>query len=374
MGLVLLAAPAAAQEAGERFELGSDLYLAGETATLDAEGRDDAFMAGARVTLQAEITGTAHMAGRFVEVTAPVGGSLYAAAQRITIEATIAEDALLAAQRIEVDAPVQGDLRVMGSEIEIDAPVGDTLMVAGEIVELDAPVTGDVALMANEARFGPEARIGGRLILYEEEPGALAVPERVVPADRIERRDFDGRVEGATRALSKPKAKAQKDSPAQEPISFLLGVLVVAVLGAALAVLAPATMASMRAHVLRAPGQGLMTGFVTVSALLGGTFVLGATVIGLIAAPFLLIGAVLACVAGYVVGAYALGAWGLSLFGGGMPDSNGDRAIAAAIGALSAGLIGLIPFLGWLFVLALCLTGAGAVTQRLFRPRLFAGD
>ena len=41
------------------------------------------------------------------------------------------------------------------------------------------------------------------------------------------------------------------------------------------------------------------------------------------------------------------------------------RAVAAAV-------VALIPFLGWLFVLALVLSGVGAITLRVARPRFFA--
>ena len=58
--------------------------------------------------------------------------------------------------------------------------------------------------------------------------------------------------------------------------------------------------------------------------------------------------------------------------GGSEPDSIADRATAAGVGALTAGIIGLIPFLGWLFVLALVLAGLGAITIRTIRPAFFA--
>ena len=45
--------------------------------------------------------------------------------------------------------------------------------------------------------------------------------------------------------------------------------------------------------------------------------------------------------------------------------------VAAGVGALVAGIIGLIPLLGWIFVLALVLSGIGAITLRVIRPAFF---
>ncbi len=56
------------------------------------------------------------------------------------------------------------------------------------------------------------------------------------------------------------------------------------------------------------------------------------------------------------------------------PESIGDRALAAAVGALAVGLIALVPLLGWLFVLAVTLAGIGALCMRLFRPAFFSDD
>ncbi|MDX2485040.1 MAG: hypothetical protein QNK42_15410, partial [Pseudodonghicola sp.] len=66
-----------------------------------------------------------------------------------------------------------------------------------------------------------------------------------------------------------------------------------------------------------------------------------------------------------VVGAYAFGVALLSAAGRALPDGIGERALAAGVGALAAGLIGLVPFLGWLFVLLVLLTGLGALAIRL---------
>ena len=95
------------------------------------------------------------------------------------------------------------------------------------------------------------------------------------------------------------------------------------------------------------------------------------TLIGLIVSPAAVLLALIGGFAGYVVSVYAFGVGLMLAFGRPEPDSIGERAVAAGVGALLAGIIALIPFLGWLFVLALVLSGVGAITLRLFRPQFF---
>ena len=365
---VLLAAVAAADEP-QKFLFSEDGYLAGETVVFDEEGRDDVFLAGERVTLDAATTGTAHMAGRWVETRAPIGGDLYAAGQTVDVEADVAGDATVFGQEIRVTAPLGGDLRAFGSEVEVEAPVGGAMMIAAEFVEWNSTVGGDLALAVRSIEFGRDARIEGNLIIFEEDPGSMEIPDWVVPEDRIERREiadweeeyggFDGMMPVSRRGLVG---------------GFLMGVLFVTVVAAALAALAPVMMANLRQTVLQSPGRAILAGFVGQSVLIGGGILLAMTVIGLFLMPAAILAVIIAGFAGYIVGAYALGVGVLRATGRHDPENTADRALAAGVGALAAGLVGLIPLLGWIFVIVLTLAGIGAWVLRLFRPQFFVDE
>ncbi|MBV2359980.1 hypothetical protein KUH32_09350 [Thalassococcus sp. CAU 1522] len=361
--LALVAAPLAAEDS-ETFLFGGDVFRAGQTVMMDVADADDVFLAGETVSVTAPITGTAHMAGRWLTLRAAVGDGLYAAGQTLSVEAPVTGDASLAGQKIDIREPVSGDLRVFGSEITIDAPVAGSLVAAGEFVSLNAAVDGDMAVTARSLDFGTGAAIAGQLILFEEDPGTLEIPESVAPADRIDRREIE--------AWERDYARYNPVRPRNVVLSFLTGVLIVTVVAAAVAALAPETMARLRRTVLDAPGRSLATGFVTVSALVGSGIVLGLTLIGLLLLPAAIFLALAAGFAGYVIGAYALGVGILSASGRHDPASTGDRALAAGVGALAAGLVGLVPFVGWLAMVALVLAGAGALCIQILRPRLFS--
>lgn len=360
--LLVGASPGAAQDDEAILDFGNDSFRAGGSVVFDTAGRDDLFMAGETVRSTADISGSAHLAGRRVTMTGAVGGDAIAAGMDVALEGPVSGDATVAGYDLRVDA-VGGDLRISGSKLAIEGPVSGYAMIAGETVRLNATIAGDVSLVAQTVEFGEGARIDGRLTLYEDDPGALEVPASVIPDDRIDRREVSD-WQGARRDM--------KVWNWQRAIgSFLMGVLLVSALGALIAAIIPQTLAEMRRGLLDRPFRNLWIGFLTQSALVGAAVLFAMTVIGIALSPAAVTIALLAAFAGYVVAVYAFGVGLLLAIGKPEPESIGRRALAAGLGALVAGLIALIPLLGWLFVLSLVLAGVGAIVQRTLRPGFF---
>ncbi len=362
---LVFAGTAAAQEDNALFDLGGDAFRAGGTVTFEAEGVDDLFIAGETVTARSDIGGSAHLAGRDVAMQGAVGGDLYAAGMDVRITGPVAGDATVAGYEVSA-GEVGGDLRITGSEVTVSGPVAGYVLAAGEEVTLNGVVEGDMNVAAERLDFGEDARVAGTLTLYEEEPGALEVPDSVAPADRILRRqieEWDSDWDDA-RPFDLSRAVA----------AFLLGVILVAGLAALVASVVPEELAAMRRKVLARPFKALWIGFLSQSVLVGSAVLLAMTLIGILLSPAAILVAVIAGFAGYVIGAYAFGVGLLLAVGRSEPDSIGDRALAAGVGALAAGILGLVPLLGWLFVLALTLAGVGAIAERLFRPRFLSDE
>jgi hypothetical protein len=364
VALALAALPAAAQDSAET-RIGPDAYRAGDSVVLQETGIDDTFLAGGSVTLVSDVAGSAHLAGRTISVEGEVARDLYAAGMDIELGAPVAGDATLAGYDLRVSAAVGGDLRAAGSRVSVTAPVGETAVLAGERVTLGATIGGDASIAGDDLTFGADARVDGILTLYAEDPAAVEVPPGVAPAERIERRaleEFEG-VEGLPGTGVTVWGMIA---------GFLGGVIAMALIATVIAALVPRQLAGMRRGALGRPFHTIWIGFLALSALIGAGIVLLISVVGIFVSPAMAFLAGLLGFAGYVIGAYSLGAGLLGAVGRGEPDSLGQRALAAFVGALVAGLVALIPLLGWVFVLGLVLMGAGALVDRLFRPRFFA--
>lgn len=360
--LLGLATGVRAQDGPAVFDIGGDAFRAGSTVLFEAEGVDDLFMVGETVRARSAIAGSAHVAGRVVTLSGDVGGDLYAAGMEVEVTGAVAGDATVTGYDVSIGS-VGGDLRLSGSDLSVEGPVDGYAIIAGDEVEIDASIAGDVTLAARRVAFDDGARIGGTLTVYEDSPGTLEVPESVVPADRVLRREIE-EWDGAEASLPRPSA-------GRWVAKFLMGVIVVAVLAAGVAALLPEQLAGMRRRVLARPFGTLWMGFLGLSVLVGAAILLAVTLVGIVLSPAALLAAAALWLAGYVIGAYALGVGLVMAFGRAEPADVGDKAVAAGIGALVAGVLALIPFLGWLFAMALTLAGAGAIIVAWADPRFF---
>lgn len=357
-GLLALTASAALAEDDEgRFSIGRDAFRAAQTVRFSEPGHADLFLAGERVTASSAIDGSAHLTGRWLTLSGDVGANVYALGQQVTLTGAVGGNVSLFGQEVTLSGPVAGNLRATASDLTVSGDIGGYAILAGERVALDAVIAGDAALTARAVDFGRGARVEGVLTVYETHPGSLTVPASVAPEERIERRQ----IEAWDHGWRGPEVVSWRGALG----GFLFGVLLVAGVAALIAALLPEALAAMRRRILDRPGRTLGTGFVALSAISGAGLVVALTGIGILLTPAFFLLAVLAGFLGYVVGAYAFGVALLSAVGRALPDSIGDRALAAGVGALAAGVIGLVPFLGWLFVLLVLLTGLGALAIRL---------
>lgn len=357
---VFTAAPLAAEESAA-LEFGGDSFLAGSSVAYDGQGTDDLFMAGSNVRGVSAIEGSAHLAGRKVTMKGPVGGDAYLAGMDVALDGAVMGDATLAGYDVRVGA-VGGDLRIAGSFLNIAGPVAGYALIAGNEVRIDGVLEGDVSLAASAVEFAEGARIGGMLTVYEEEAGSLEIPPSVIPENRITRHD---------RSEWDDAAHHGRRNAWQAAFGgFAIGVIMLTAIAVLVAALVPQTLADIRRGILDRPFRHLGIGFVTQSALAGSAILFAMTLIGMPLSPAAVLIALLAGFAGYVVAVYSFGVGLLLAFGRAEPGSIGQRALAAGVGAVSTAVIALIPVLGWLFVLALTLTGVGAISLRLFGPKV----
>jgi cytoskeletal protein CcmA (bactofilin family) len=363
LGLVFaIASPATAQYFGEedgRALFGGDRYIAGQSVEADQDTERDLFIAGERVRVTAPVAGSVHIAGRRLSVEAPVGANLYGAGYALRLEAPVAGSVSATGVEVTLDDEITGNLRASGWEITLNGPVGGSAILAGASVRLNGPVAGDVVIAAEDLSFGDGAEVAGQLTIYTETPDAVTVPDSVAAADRVEIResaDYDAAHHGNWPEL-------QQRSFGERLGDVLFRILIVTGLAVGLVALMPDRMRDLRERSVEHPGSSLIAGFLGLSTLVGAGFVAALTVIGIVILPAAILLAVLGLIAGYVLGVYVLGGVIWQTLSRPAPETLGAKALMALAGAVLASLIALVPFLGWLFGLALGMIGLGAMIR-----------
>lgn len=348
----LLALPALAETAS--LTMAQDRYLAGPSIRFEGLAVTDLFMAGNRVAVAAPVGGSAYLAGRRVSAEAAVADDLYAAGYSVTVGAAVGGDASVTGYELSL-GPVAGNLRAAGSEVSVDT-VGGYALITGVDITLRGAIAGDAVLVANDIVFGPQARVGGTLTIYADDPARITVPETVAPPARI-------RIEQSAqyREDDRPDFLPMPVPLWRIVTGFLAGVLISGLIAAMVIAIAPQMVQSWRILALAHPGRAIWSGFLVTSALAGSGFVLMLTVVGIFLLPVMLVITMLAIFAGYALGSYVLGV-GLWLgVGRGMPDGVPGKFALACLGAFVAGLAWLVPVAGWVFVLGLTMLGIGTL-------------
>ncbi|SMR81666.1 hypothetical protein SAMN04488030_2127 [Aliiroseovarius halocynthiae] len=360
----LIATPSLADEV---YRFGEDAYIAGDNVTLSGDAVDDAFVAGNTVVISAPVNGTAHAGGRSVSISGPVGNNVYAAGMNVNISGPVDGDVQLFGDTVLVTAPIGKDLRLAAQRAEITASIGDDALIGAEHILLTGVIAGDASFSTKTISFGENAKIEGTLHLYVNSEDAVEVPAHVVPADRIVRHAteaFDPSVDPEGGATAEPNSGGW--------MAWLSGqftsILILAALATLIAALAPAFLINLRERTLETPMRAVWMGFLSISALAGSLFLFALTGYGILLVPASIVLALLLGVAGYVIGTYILGVAVLSAMNRPLPETLTERAIAAAVGAVSVTVLAMIPVIGWIGVLAVAIAGAGALIIRWFAP------
>lgn len=360
-GLVFAGGHAIADEA--RLSFGGDEFAAGQSATLNQPTiQRDAFVAGYDVGLTGVVQGDAHLAGFNVRDNAQVLGDIYAAGFSVDIAGSTGGDLTAMGNTVSVAsaAPVAGNVRLAGALVKVSAPVGGAALITARNLTLDAPIAGDLNFFGESISFGPNAKVSGKVTI--QAPAEIAVPATVAAADRV-----------SFQQLVAPDYASQAGKTAEHvvnsfwPAVWATGLwwLLLFVVGLAFIALSPKFVGGMQAVTERRPFRTLGLGFLAFASAIGLIPISAITLVGLLVTPLFILFAVVMCALAYLAGVY--------LFGGRVVgvltklDTVAKRAAALAVSIVVAGLLAMVPVVGWLITLLIVVFGYGAMAQLIIR-------
>lgn len=356
-GLVLGGGTASADEA--RMSFGGDEFAAGQSATINQPTiARDAFLAGYDVGLTGTVQGDAHLVGFNVRDDAQTQGDIYAAGFNVNVSGATGGDLTAMGNTLTLapGANVAGNARLAGAVVTVSAPVSGAALITAQTLTLDAPIAGDLNFFGQSISFGPNAQVSGKVII--QAPAEIAVPASVAAADRV-----------TFQQLVAPDYATQAGKTAEHvvnsfwPAVWATGLwwLFLFVVGLAFIALAARLVAAMQAATRTRPFRNLGLGFLAFAAVIGLVPISAITIIGLLVTPFFVLFAVVMCALAYLAGAYLFG----SLLMGMMTrlDTLAKRALALALSIVVAGLLGMLPIVGWLITLLILVFGYGAIAQ-----------
>lgn len=323
-----------------------DLYVAANRVEILGTVDGDLVLLAGEARVAGVVTGDILAAAGDLAVTGDVVGSVRAAGGTLVLTAEIAEDAVLAGG--DVVLPMQGrvgrDLVLAAGDASVEGIVGNDVIAAARALHLESQVGRDVVARTDELVVGDGARIGGDL--------RYAADEEVGLADRAIVRGELVRIGAAEPGFAERLLWGLLGWVRALLGLFVAGLLLVAIFpgftARAETALTTRPWASLAAGLLAVVGVPL----VAVLVLFAGGLV-GGWWLGLVALAIL----VLAMLGGVLVAGVTVGHWLLAKVG--RPSAHAAWALLAGLVLLL--LVGAVPILGGIVVLAATLLGLGAM-------------
>jgi cytoskeletal protein CcmA (bactofilin family) len=322
-----------------------DLYAFGGTVLIQGIVRGDLITAARTVEIPGTVEGDVLSMAGDTRISGQVRGSIRAAAGTLSISGQVGEDSVLAGGqvRLEPGARVGRDVLLAAGEASIQAPVGGEVWAAAETLTLGSPVGGDVRAEVERLRLTGTARIDGSLSYRSGRDAEIASGATV-----------GGPVERLSPSVDR------RAGPLMYVIGWFRSMVGLFALGLLLVFLLPDFSRRVPATLRQSPWRSLGWGaaaFVGTPILAGLIFFIGVLLggwwIGLIALGLY---AVALALCFPVVGLF-IGRWLLELFG----KAGTPLVLALLLGLALLTLVGRVPVLGALIVLATVLFGLGAL-------------
>ncbi|PIR86997.1 MAG: hypothetical protein COU11_02080 [Candidatus Harrisonbacteria bacterium CG10_big_fil_rev_8_21_14_0_10_49_15] len=142
-----------------------DLYVAGESVTVDSVISGDLFVAGGAVTISERTEGDLFAAGGNLVLIGAVIGDARLAGGNVTILSPISEDLLIAGGTVLLtgESSVAGDFWAVGGTVVVNAPISGDVKISADSVQINSSITGAVDIRAERLVFGAGAQVAGEI-------------------------------------------------------------------------------------------------------------------------------------------------------------------------------------------------------------------
>lgn len=348
---------------------GRNSYIAGGNVRPAMPVNGDLYAAGGRVTLEHPVQGDATLAGGAVTVRAPIGEDLRAVGGDINLESTVGGELYASGGNITLSntAVVADAVTLYAGNVSIEGKVNGPLKVYAQKIVLNGEVARDVELNAEQIELGPRAKLGAALRYSSN--AQFKTAEGVAIGGTVTR---DGAMNGRPDSHHDREWHGQMmgsgsgwaGAIASTAASF------VALLAAAALFLIVFTGFSRRAsgRMLAAPWPALGAGVVVLLGTPMLAMLLLITLIGIPLGIVLMMLFPLMLLMGWIVGVFSIAQRVQRAIQKDAPSESSAAMIGFfALTLLLVLLLGSLPIIGFLILVAILLLGTGACALELYR-------
>ncbi len=341
-------------QVGPEEVIDEDLYAFGKTINIQGTVRGDLIAFGQTVDISGTVEGDVMSAASRTRIPGQVRGSLRAASGELTVSGPVSQDALLTSGKLELTpgAQVGKDLYLASGEALVQAPVQGEVRAAAGTLALAAPVAGDVRAEVGTLRLDDGARIGGDLSYRSDQ--AVQRAQGAVVTGSVEQLPAQQRAHGR--------------GPFLGVFFWLRSLIGLFALGLLLVLLSPNFARRAPAMLRQQPWLSLGWGaalFVGLPLVAGLVFLVGLLLGGWWLGLFILALYGIAIALCFPVVGMLIGRWLLDRF----HKTGAHLVVALLVGLVLLTVVGRVPILGALVVMATILFGLGALLLTAVKGR-----
>jgi len=329
--------------------INDDLFIAGQTVTIDGTVNGDVFAGAQTVIVNGIINGNLHIGANSATITGTVKGNAYIGTENVSINA----------------ATIGGSLLVGSGNVNIDkaSTVSGSILAGAWSVSIDSHVGRSVYIGAGSATIGADAIIAKNLYYQVGQNGNMS-EINITPGAKIAGGIYKSTPQ-LTPAPAVTRGQAAKAFGSFSSFTKILGFLGALVVGFLYYKFFTGHFTKSAGHVSKSFWKSFGVGFLITVAAVPAFIVMAITVIGLplVGISFLLLG-IGTYLAKIVVG-FALGEWIANKF----KWNKLATFWIMALGLFVIYLLKIIPVIGGLTSLVVVWAGLGALTLHTFSKK-----
>ncbi len=335
--------------------MSGNTYAVGGTVTISSDVDGDLVVLGGNLTTTGHVSDDLMAGGGNIQVLGPVSGDVRVAGGQVTINDMVGGELLVAGGTVHIlaNSVIEGDLHVVGGQVVLDGAVRGKAVVYSGRLTVNGTVGGSLTAKASDKLVvGPDARIGGALKYNSPSEADIASGARI-----------GGKISYEPMASVKVNREAPK-AIFWAAVGALTAVRTLALLGLTILLVwlwrrqSLDVMQEAKDSFWPSLGKGLVYAILTpIVALL-----LIISLIGMLPGFLLVMAYIALMILAKVMAGMFVGAYTEALI-----KKRPNLRVSwlnAILGVIGLVIIGMIPFIGWLVVTAVCLMLFGVMAQR----------
>jgi cytoskeletal protein CcmA (bactofilin family) len=154
--------------------IADDLYMAGGNVSASGSVQGDLIAVGGNVLLGGFVSADRMAGGGTLTILGDTDGDVRFGGGNVTIQGAVGGDIIGGGGQVSlIGESVGGDVAIVGGAVTIDSPIAGVVHIVGGDIRINAPIASNVFIKADKVTLGSKAVLAGNLTYSASEPARI---------------------------------------------------------------------------------------------------------------------------------------------------------------------------------------------------------